>query len=65
MSVSEGDRIRGLATLKRKVHGESLEQATLFGFYKNIVFPAEAEFSFFSANFKPEILLRIFLNYRV
>ena len=33
--------------------------ATLFFFYKNVVFPAHAEYSYFSADFK----LKIFLYY--
>ena len=32
---------------------------TLFFFYKNVVFPAQAEYSYFSADFR----LKIFLNY--
>ena len=32
---------------------------TLFFFYKNIVFPAQAEYSYFSADFR----LKIFLYY--
>ena len=38
---------------------KSGEQSTLFFFYKNIVFPAQAEYSYFSADFR----LKIFLNY--
>ena len=32
---------------------------TLFFFYKNVVFPAQAEYSYFSADFR----LKIFLYY--
>ena len=31
--------------------------STLFSVYKNVVFPAEAEYSYFSANFRPKIFL--------
>ena len=35
------------------------EANTLFFFYKNVVFPAQAEYSYFSADFR----LKIFLYY--
>ena len=34
----------------------------LFSFYKNVVFPALAEYSHFSADFKAENVLVLFLN---
>ena len=38
-----------------KVRGTSI--VTLFIFNKNVVFPAEAEYSYFSADFRPKIFL--------
>ena len=37
----------------------ALKYSTLFFFDKNVVFPAQAEYSYFSANFR----LKIFLYY--
>ena len=44
---------------RRKSQTGSRGQYTLFLFYKNVVFPAQAEYSYFSADFK----LKIFLYY--
>jgi len=40
-------------------HSTKLLRSTLFFWYKNIVFPAQAEYSYFSANFR----LKIFLSH--
>ena len=32
-------------------------------FYKNVVFPAQADYSYFSADFRLKIFLSIFLDY--
>ena len=39
------------------------ENTLLFLFYKNIVFPAQDEYSYFSAYFRLKIFLCIFLDY--
>ena len=36
-------------------HSRKLLWSTLFFLYKNIVFPAQAEYSYFSANFRQKI----------
>ena len=37
-------------------------EPTLFSVYKNAFFPAQAEYSYFAADFKAENILVLFLN---
>ena len=49
----------GLILKKRYSKKEKSLSVTLFIFYKNVVFPAQTEYSYFSADFR----LKIFLYY--
>ena len=47
---------------ERRSNCESRAFTTLFSFYKNVVFPAQVEYSYFSADFKAGNILVLFLN---
>ena len=54
------------AQILREMHMRTrMGKDTLFLFYKNIVFPAQAEYPYFSADFRLKIFLWYSLNYSI